>query len=92
MKVRKEWLIELQKYEGYVERYSSIRGSNVQNKAESLEEVISNWKETLRVTTFCGFNDVNRFYRMYEEYQKLKTWAVRFALFADVGDRHLQGS
>ena len=28
--------------------------------------------ETLRVTTFCGFNDVRRFYTMYEEYQKLK--------------------
>ena len=33
--VKKEWLSELQKYEGYVKRYSSIRGSNSQNKAES---------------------------------------------------------
>ena len=34
-KVRKEWLIELQQYVGYVQRYSSIRASNEQNKAES---------------------------------------------------------
>ena len=67
-KVRKEWLIELQQYVGYVERYSSTRGSNEQNKAESLDKVISEWKETLRLTTFSGFNDVKRFYRMYEEY------------------------
>ena len=70
--VRKEWLMELQKYEGYVERYSTIRTSNLQNKKESFDQLISKWKETLRVTTFCGFNDVNRFYTMYEEYQKLK--------------------
>ena len=63
-KVRKEWLIELQLYVAYVERYSSIRGSNEQNKAESLDKVIREWKETLRVTTFSGFNDVKRFYRM----------------------------
>ena len=72
LEVRKEWLIELQKYEGYVERYSSVRCSNAQNKAESLDEVISDWMETLRVTTFCGFNDVKRFYKLYEEYQTFK--------------------
>ena len=76
-KVRKEWLMELHKYEGYVERYSSMRGSNEQNKRESLDEIISKWKETLRVTTFCGFNDIERFYRMYDEYQKLKNMGCK---------------
>ena len=38
LEVRKEWLIELQKYEGYVERYSSIRGSNTQNKADACKD------------------------------------------------------
>ena len=52
--VRKEWLIELQKYEGYVERYSSIQGSNAQNKAESLDEVISEWKETFELQHFVA--------------------------------------
>ncbi|MEO1589606.1 MAG: hypothetical protein AAFS00_20170, partial [Bacteroidota bacterium] len=76
-KVRKEWLIELQQYVGYVERYSSIRGSDEQNKAESLDKVISEWKETFRLTTFSGFNDVKRFYRMYEEYEKLKNMGCK---------------
>ena len=43
-----------------------------QSYAESFNNVLSKWKETLRVTTFCGFNDVKRFYKLYEEYQKLK--------------------
>ena len=36
------------------------------------DKIISKWKETLRVTTCCGFNDVKRFYKLYEEYQKFK--------------------
>ena len=61
LKVRKEWLSELQEYENYVKEISSNRVSNTQNKAESFDKVITKWKETLRVTTFCGFNDVKRF-------------------------------
>ena len=72
MKVRKEWLSELQEYENYVKEISSNRVSNTQNKAEAFDKVISKWNETLRVTTFCGFNDVKRFYKLYEEYQKFK--------------------
>ena len=34
--------------------------------------MVSEWKETLRLTTFCGFNDVKRFYKMFHEYQRLK--------------------
>ena len=63
--VRKEWLTELQKYESYVERYSTIRASNSQNRAQSFDQLITEWKETLRVTTFCGFNDIKRYYRMH---------------------------
>ena len=70
--VRKEWLSELLKYEEYVEKVSKIRASTTQNKAESFAQVLSEWKETLRLTTFCGFNDVKRFYKMFHEYQRLK--------------------
>ena len=70
--VRKEWLNELLKYEEYMERVSKIRASTTQNKAESFAQVVSEWKETLRLTTFCGFNDVKRFYKMFQEYQRLK--------------------
>ena len=55
-------------YEGFVKEFSSIRVSKSQNKAEAYGKVLSKWKETLRVTTFCGFNDVKRFYKLYEEY------------------------
>ena len=72
LKVRKEWINELLQYESYVEEFSTIRASKSQNKAESFGRVIAKWKETLRVTTFCGFNDVKRFYKLYEEYQKFK--------------------
>ena len=57
LKVRKEWITELLLYEGCVKEISSIRASKTQNKAEAFDKVISKWKETLRVTTFCGFND-----------------------------------
>ena len=70
--VRKEWLSELLKYEEYVGKVTKIRASNNQNKAESFAEVINEWKETLRLTSFCGFNDVKRFYKMFHEYQRLK--------------------
>ena len=70
--VRKEWLSELLKYEQYLEKVSKIRASNIQNKAESFAQVVSEWKETLRLTSFCGFNDVKRFYKMFHEYQRLK--------------------
>ena len=70
--VRKEWLIELLQYEEYVEKVSKIRASTNQNKAESLAQVVSEWKETLRLTTFCGFNNVKLFYKMFQEYQRLK--------------------
>ena len=70
--VRKEWLSELLKYEEYVGKVSSIRASNTQNKAESFAQVINAWKEKLRLTSFCGFNDVKRFYKLYEEYQNFK--------------------
>ena len=55
-----------------MEKVSKIRASTTQNKAESLVKVVSEWKETLRLTTFCGFNDVKRFYKMFHEYQRLK--------------------
>ena len=70
--VRQEWLSELLKYEEYVGKVSSIRASNTPNKAESFAQVIDEWKETLRLTSFCGFNDVKRFYKMFHEYERLK--------------------
>ena len=60
------------RYEYYVMEFSSIRVSKSQNKVEAFGKVLSKWKETLRVPTFCGFNDVKRFYKLYEEYQKFK--------------------
>ena len=53
-------------------KVSKIRASKTQNKAESFAQVIDDWKETLRLTSFCGFNDVKRFYKMFHEYQRLK--------------------
>ena len=67
LKVMKEWISELLEYEGYVKEFSSIQASKSQNMTESFGTVLSKWKETLRVTTFCGFNDVKRFYKLYEE-------------------------
>ena len=61
-KVRNEWL-ELLKYEQYVEKVSKIRAYNTRNKAESVAQVICECKETVRLTSFCGFNDVKRFYK-----------------------------
>ena len=55
-----------------MEKVSKIRASTTQNKAESFAQVVSEWKETLRLTTFCGFNDVKRFSKMFHEYQRLK--------------------
>ena len=71
LKVRKEWITELLVYEGFVKEFSSIRVSKSQNKVEAFGKVLSKWKETLRVTTFCGFNDVKRFYKLYEEFHTI---------------------
>ena len=70
--VRKQWHSEILKYEQYVEKVTEIRASSTQNKAESIAQVICEWKETLRLTSFCGFNDVKRFYKMFQEYQRLQ--------------------
>ena len=70
--VREEWLSELLKYEEFLEKVSSIRALISKDKAGSVAQVISEWKKTLRLTTFCGFNDVKRFYKMYKKYQSLK--------------------
>ena len=61
LKVRKEWITELLVYEALVKESTSIRVSKSQNKAEAFGKVLPKWKETLRVTTFCGFNNVKDF-------------------------------
>ena len=92
LKVRKEWITELLLYERYVEEFSSIRASNLPNKVELLHNLLSKWKETLRVTTFCGFNDVKRFYKLYEEYQKFKYIGCKICTVCGCRRRVLGGS
>ena len=89
---REEWLSELLKYESYVERISKIRASNAQNKEESFAQMLCEWKETLRLTSFCGFNDVKRFYKMYKEYLRLKILDVKSVQCVVLGDEHLHVS
>ena len=69
---RQDWLVELEQYKLYVKQYSEIRSQSVEKKKDKLAEVLLNWKETLRTTRFCGYNDITKFYDRYRQFEKIR--------------------
>ena len=37
-----------------------------------MDEVVLNWKETLRTTQFCGYNDITKFYERYHQFEEIR--------------------
>ena len=67
----KQWMSEINQYKLYVQQYSDIVESPEESDQEMLDDILSTWKETLRTTHFCGYNDINSFYKRYRQYEKL---------------------
>ena len=70
--VKKEWVTEIEKYRSYVNEYARVRLMSEGRKEEKLTELISKWRETLRTSKFCGYNDITKFYERYNEFEYLK--------------------
>lgn len=64
--------MELEQYKLYVKQYSEIRSQSVEKKKDKLAEVLLNWKETLRTTRFCGYNDITKFYDRYRQFEEIR--------------------
>ena len=77
VELKKEWFSEIKEYKQYIQQYTNIKLSPGQSDHQMLNNIISTWKETLRTTRFCGYNDIKSFYERYREYDKVRNAKCR---------------
>ena len=77
VEIKQEWFSEIKQYKLYVEQYSDIELSPGESDQKMLDQIVSTWKETLRTTHFCAYNDIKCFYERYHQYEKVRNAKCR---------------
>ena len=67
----KKLILEINQYKNYLNQYTKIRQIG-KDTEQNLNILVSKWKETLRCSKFCGYNDINKFYERYDEFRGIR--------------------